>query len=247
MKQLILHIPHASTHIPSFNGYQVNNKVLDAEIQKLTDWYTNELFANATDTAVVAPFSRVFCDVERFTDDQHESMAKYGMGVLYEKTDTGETMRRVTPQFREEVIRQYYRPHHDRLMQAVEQELKKHGHCLIIDCHSFTDTPLQRDLDQSTPRPDFCIGTDAFHTPPELARVARQFFSERGFSVGINSPYAGTLVPMCWYNKQQNVQSLMLEVNRRLYLEPGTNEKSCYFKLVQITVLQFLDAMRQFG
>ncbi|WP_321369511.1 N-formylglutamate amidohydrolase [uncultured Draconibacterium sp.] len=245
MKQLILHIPHASTHIPNRYGYLVSNKGLNAELQKLTDWYTDELFANNQDEAVIAPFSRVFCDVERFTDDSLEPMAKYGMGVLYEKTDEGKPLRQVSAALRCELVEKYYNVHHQRLTEAVERQLTQHNSALLIDCHSFPDVPLQRDLDKSTPRPDFNLGTDAFHTSPELAKHAKQFFVERGFTVEINRPYAGTLVPMRWYNNDKRVSSLMLEVNRRLYLENGTKEKSSYFNRVQMTVQQFLDTMRQ--
>jgi len=245
MKHLILHIPHASTHIPDLTAYRVDNKTLDAELLKLTDWYTDELFANKWDEAVIAPFSRVFCDVERFTDDALEPMAKYGMGVLYEKTDGGNPMRKVSATYRKEVVEKYYNVHHRYLTEAVEKQLAQHNRALLIDCHSFPDVPLQRDLDQHTPRPDFNLGTDPFHTQPELTRHAYRFFVERGFTIEINRPYAGTLVPMRWYNNNNSVQSLMLEVNRRLYLKPCTNEKSSYFKLVQLTVQQFLEAMRK--
>ena len=245
MKQLILHIPHASTHIPNRKGYLVSNEVLNAELQKLTDWYTDELFNNATDKAVIAPFSRVFCDVERFTDDSLEPMAKYGMGVLYEKTDEGKPMRHVSAALRFEVVEKCYKVHHQGLTEAVERQLIQHNSALLIDCHSFPDAPLQRDIDQHPQRPDFNLGTDAFHTSPELANHAKQFFIERGFTVEINRPYAGTLVPLRWYNNDKRVNSLMLEVNRRLYLENGTNEKSSYFNRVQMTVQQFLDTMRQ--
>ncbi|QIA06473.1 N-formylglutamate amidohydrolase [Draconibacterium halophilum] len=66
MKQLILHIPHASTQIPDYTGFLLSSEALQEEILKLTDWYTDELFANKRDEAIIAPFSRVFCDVERF-------------------------------------------------------------------------------------------------------------------------------------------------------------------------------------
>jgi N-formylglutamate amidohydrolase len=244
-QQLILHIPHASTHIPDTTGYVFTPGELQNEMLQLIDWYTDELFANSTDTVLIAPFSRVFCDVERFTDDAREPMALQGMGVLYEKSDTGKTMRRVTPQYRNKVIRLYYRPHHERLTHAVQNQLEKNGNCLIVDAHSFPDVPLRRDTDQTRPRPDFNIGTHALHTSPELARSAGQFFRERGFTVGINWPYAGTMVPMHWYNKQKKVQSLMLEVNRKLYLQPGSSEKSSNFKQLQQLVQEFLDTLRK--
>lgn len=245
MQQLILHLPHASTHIPDFTGYVVNTETLDAELLRLTDWYTDELFGNNHDHLVRAPFSRVFCDVERFSDDRHEPMAARGMGVLYQALDNGDQLREVSPAFRQQVLDRYYFPHHARLTRAVQTELAQHSRCLIVDAHSFPDVPLQRDPDQSLPRPDFNIGTDWFHTPPELAGCAAAFFRERGYSVEIDRPYSGSMVPLAFYRTAPQVHSLMLEVNRKLYLEPGTNKKSCYFKQVQITVLQFLDAMRQ--
>ncbi|WP_347839264.1 N-formylglutamate amidohydrolase [uncultured Draconibacterium sp.] len=244
MKQLILHIPHASTYIPDVTGYLLNSEALQAEIQKLTDWYTDELFSNKLDETVIAPFSRVFCDVERFTDDLLEPMAKSGMGVLYEKTDEGKPMRQVSAGLRYEVVEKYYNLHHLRLTETVEKQLAKYNSALLIDCHSFPDIPLKRDLDQNTRRPDFNLGTDSFHTPPQLAHLARQFFTERGFSVEINRPYAGTLVPLQWYHADKRVYSLMLEVNRRLYLQSGTNKKNSNYKKVQAVVQQFLDHVR---
>ncbi|WP_163322657.1 N-formylglutamate amidohydrolase [Draconibacterium mangrovi] len=244
-QQLILHIPHSSSQIPDYTGFLFSSEALQEEILKLTDWYTDELFVNKQDEAIIAPFSRVFCDVERFTDDSLEPMALYGMGVLYEKTDAGNPMRQVSAALRKEVVEKYYMVHHQRLTEAVEKELARRGGALLIDCHSFPDIPLKRDLHQSTPRPDFNLGTDPFHTSPELASFAERFFVERGFTVEINRPYAGTLVPMRWYNKNNRVQSLMLEVNRRLYLKTGTNEKSSNFKQVQRLVQEFLEVMRQ--
>lgn len=245
MKQLILHIPHASTQIPDRRGFLLSGEALQEEIIKLTDWYTDELFANNQDEAVIAPFSRVFCDVERFTDDSLELMAKYGMGVLYEKTDEGKPMRHASTALRCEVVEKYYKVHHQRLTEAVERQLNQYNSALLIDCHSFPDTPLLRDIDQDPQRPDFNLGTDAFHTSPELANLAEQFFVERGFTVEINRPYAGTLVPMRWYNNDKRVQSLMLEVNRRLYLKPGTNEKCSNFKRVHGIVQEFLNHIRE--
>jgi N-formylglutamate amidohydrolase len=86
---LILYIPHSSTHIPFQDGYVVKEAVLQSEMLKLTDWYTEDLFFSAEDKMVMAPFSRIFCDVERFEDDAQEPMAQLGMGMLYEKTDDG--------------------------------------------------------------------------------------------------------------------------------------------------------------
>lgn len=76
---LILHIPHASSHIPFLDKY-VDQVKIDREIALLTDWHTDELFHNERDLKVMAHFSRVFCDVERFREDETEPMSKKGDG-----------------------------------------------------------------------------------------------------------------------------------------------------------------------
>ena len=71
-------------------GYLVDANSLAKEMLKLTDWYTDDLFYSIDDEMIKAEFSRIFCDVERFSDDAQEIMAQFGMGVLYEKNDDGE-------------------------------------------------------------------------------------------------------------------------------------------------------------
>jgi N-formylglutamate deformylase len=244
MKQLILHIPHSSVNIPFKEGYVADSKCLDAEILKLTDWYTDDLFFSAKDKMVVADFSRIFCDPERFEEDSQEVMSTAGMGVLYEKTDAGEILRSVAPEDREHILATYYRPHHQLLSKAVAGQLEQYGKAVIIDCHSYPDIPLQRDTDQRRPRPDFNIGTDPFHTDPQLVEASIQYFDAIGYTLGVDWPYKGSIVPMGYYEKDKQVQSIMLEVNRRLYLEEGTAVKSARYSEVKRVVQGFLETIR---
>ena len=244
MKKLILHIPHSSTHIPLKDGYIVDDEFLQSEMLKLTDWYTDDLFHSEKDISVIAPFSRIFCDPERFSDDEQEVMSKVGMGVLYEKSDAGQQMREVSPELREQILSQYYWPHHQALNRAVEQQLERVGHALILDCHSYPDTPLIRDLSQTAERPDFNIGTDGYHTPQELIDFSEKFFEKKGYSLGVDWPYSGSIVPLDYYQKDKRVQTLMLEINRSLYLlEPG-NQKSERYEEVKEVVKEFMDGLR---
>lgn len=147
MTKLILHIPHSSDKMPNKIGYVDNKNIIENEILKLTDWYTDDLFSCDDSIVVRADFSRIFCDAERFSNDKQEVMAKFGMGVLYERTDDGSLLRTVNNELRSNVLDGFYWPHHEKLTQEVEQQLKLNKKALIIDCHSFTSNPLVRDLD----------------------------------------------------------------------------------------------------
>lgn len=245
MKQLILHIPHSSTHIPFLDGYVVNEGILEMEILKLTDWYTDELFHSEKDINVTAAFSRLFCDPERFPDDSLEIMSQYGMGVLYERTDDGRLLRTITPSLREKILKEFYWPHHNRLTKAVSYQLRHFSKATIIDCHSFPDIPLESSLNKNSDRPDFNIGTDPFHTSPKLIEVATGFFASNGFSLGIDWPYSGSLVPLEYYGKNKNVQTLMLEINRKLYLKDNSNEKSDGYNKIRNVTKAFLEVIKK--
>ncbi|WP_296686193.1 N-formylglutamate amidohydrolase [Flavobacterium sp.] len=226
MKKLVLHIPHSSTEIPLLDGYVSSHDEIQKEIIKLTDWYTDDLFDSQVDDKIVALFSRIFCDVERFADDELEVMSKFGMGVLYEKFDNGNQLRVVTPDLKSDVLNNYYWVHHTLLSKAVKTSLEQTKSCLILDCHSFPSSPLTRALVQDEIRPDFNIGTDSFHTPQHIIDASINYFETKGYTLGVDTPYSGSIVPMEYYQKEPRVTSIMLEVNRRLYLKENTNEKS---------------------
>ncbi len=245
MKQLILHIPHSSTLIPFLDGYIVEKEILEQEILKLTDWYTDDLFFSENDISIRADFSRIFCDPERFSDDSREIMSKYGMGVLYAKTDDGQDLRHVTPALREKILTDFYRPHHSKLSSAVNEQLKLTGKATIVDCHSFQETPFNCSINKEPNRPDFNLGTDSFHTPQYLIDISVDFFRSAGYSLGIDWPYSGTIVPVEHYQKNNNVRSVMLEVNRKLYITEPSNAKTSGYVKIKKLVKEYIDVIRR--
>jgi len=244
MQHLILHVPHASENIPFKKGFVVDDTKIKEEILKLTDWFTDDLFYSDVDTQIIAPFSRIFCDVERFSDDSKEEMYKLGMGVLYTRCDDNTLSRMVAPSLRKEILDNYYWPHHQNLNNAVIRQLRDRVVCLIVDCHSFPKTPIFKGLDQRGNRPDFNIGTDKFHTPLDLVKKSENYLTALGYTVGIDWPYSGAIVPIEYYQKDKRVMSIMLEVNRDLYLEGDTNNKSNDYDKTKEVVQKFLAFLR---
>jgi N-formylglutamate amidohydrolase len=113
----------------------------------------------------------------------------------------------------------------------------------VVDCHSFPSKPLKRALSQGLNTPDYNIGTDTFDTPQKLIDFSKDYFENLGYSLGIDTPYSGALVPMEHYQKNKSVQAIMLEVNRRLYLKEPTNEKSKDYQKTKEVVPGFLEGI----
>lgn len=221
MNKYIFHIPHSSTFIPDDTGYLISQDELREEICYVTDWATEKIFDVRGVDRLVVPFSRVFCDVERFYDDQ-EPMYKKGAGIAYSKKVSGQALRRVSTSLKKTILDKYYEPHHRKLDKLAEKKLLNFGEAVIIDCHSFSSLPLEREFNQQAQRPDICLGTDDFHTPVALAKECEKYFANAGLQVKFNQPYEGTMVPTKYYKRATEIKSIMIEINKKLYMNEAT-------------------------
>ena len=235
LESFILHIPHSSVTIPDWSGFNIDNPaIIQNELQKLTDWKTDEIFNVKGITRFKAEFSRLFCDVERFYPDEFEPMAQFGRCFFYTKTDDGNDLRKDDDILKQSVLNDYYLKYHSDFTKIVSEKLENLSLVHIIDCHSFSDEPLMSDLDTSSPRPDICLGTDDFHTPDYLLDYVNLYFEKLNFSVSINSPYSGTLIPMKFFRNEKNVKGLMIEINKKLYMAGDNIINVKVFQLNQI-------------
>lgn len=229
---VVLHIPHASTYIPVDvrASLLLDDADLADELLRLTDHYTDELFAGTVSgaTEVIYPVSRLVVDPERFENDDEEPAAAHGMGVIYTRGSRGLILRekpsRVTHMG---LLERFYRPHHRRLTDAVAAQLARSGQRLVIDCHSFPREPLP--TEKSAERSDICIGADDMHTPAALLEAAVTCFRAEGYVVQVNEPFAGALVPSSYYRRDTRVSALMVEIGRWLYMDEGGGLKSAAF------------------
>ena len=114
---------------------------------------------------------------------------------------------------------------------------------LIVDCHSFPKKPLPYELNQNPDRAEICIGTDEFHTPRNITEFLVKSFSEQGFSVSINKPFSGAIVPMKFYRTEASVRSVMIEVRRDIYMDEKTGEKTENFVLVYDKISEILTSL----
>lgn len=220
---LIANIPHNSSVIPANEraAFSISDTELREEVRLLTDWYTDELYAPVVDAggfAISSQVSRFVVDMERFSDDSQEVMAKRGMGVLYTHGCSNQIIRpSIAAEERERLLATYYRPYHQRLIDATKKALVLHGRVTIIDCHSYPEKALPYEIDPNAPRADIVLGTDPHHTPQATIEMIRHACAKHGYSFACDRPFAGTYVPLPYY-KDPRVSAWMLEINRKTYL-----------------------------
>ena len=250
MSPVFIHIPHDSTVIPPAElvDFVVSEEALMRELMRLTDWHTAALYAEGVpaDEIVRAEVSRLLVDVERFADDRLERCAAVGMGATYVKTCAGNPLRELSAARRAELLDRYYWPHHRRLDEAAAERLARFGRCVILDAHSFPTGQLPTQVAFSAPL-EIGIGTQPGHTSPELRALAEDFFRAHGFTVGVDIPFSGAIVPNRFFGKEPRVQSVMIEVRRDLYMDQGTCERHDGFARIQAVLTEFRAELARFA
>ncbi len=236
-KNIVLHIPHASTQFPENSNHTFSD--LDGDEGLLIDYYTDELFSPEQATehihSVVFPYCRLYCDIERLINDPLE---KDGLGFCYDRFIWN------SPQYvfpirsfntREEAFRLYVEHH-----SSMSQKLLGLGKgTLLIDCHSFSSQPT---LLCSNPSDiDICIGFNEDATRPNKVVIGniKQHFNSLGYKVAINTPFSNSKT----FEVPVEYHSVMIEVNKCLYMNEETLEKTDGFNQLKADIQSLYDKL----
>lgn len=212
---ILLHIPHSSIAFPEESGYSFND--LDDKERLLIDFYTDELFVSNKVESIVFPYCRLYCDVECLVNDPLE---KDGLGIRYSWGLAEHDERHTLFYFstKQDAYNLYINFHADVSKKLVAMD----GSTLLIDCHSFSSLPNR--LNSNPPDIDICIGFNEDETCPDKVVIGNivHHFKTLGYKVGINEPFSNSKT----FNVPAKYHSLMIEVNKRLYMNEETLEKT---------------------
>ncbi|MFC6238901.1 N-formylglutamate amidohydrolase [Longivirga aurantiaca] len=222
---VVLHVPHASTVIPSDVRARIllDDDALAAELRAMTDASTDVVAAHAAAAARIRPWSfvnrlsRLVVDPERFTEPGAEEMDAIGMGAVYTATSVLGPLRDADPAHRADLLARYFTPYAESLADLVSARLDAHGRALVVDVHSYPRDVLPYERHPEAARPAVCLGFDERHTPGWLRDRAAEAFRE--WETAVDQPFAGTYVPLRHYGKDRRVSSLMVEIRRDQYLD----------------------------
>lgn len=198
---MIIHAPHTSTKINGLIEFKDGKEKENLDF--LTDTDIDYIFSHEYHQIITFPFSRFVCDVERLP---YDPMDDIGQGIVYRRDIFGNKIKR---NISDSKVYELYKTHHKKLSKAISYSLSMFPKVIIIDAHSFSYSN-GKDI-------DVCIGTDSFHTPKELSNIVIDFFTKKGYKIGINDPFEGTMIPQL-YKNNSDVYSIMIELNKKIYI-----------------------------
>lgn len=214
-EKIVAAVPH-SVGEPACWQWTEDVGVVTAK-NRWTDWFTDKLFDIRISGVQVVKgrLSRFDCDLERL-EHEPDRLCRFAI-----ETESANVHDRIIKEghLRNGLLAEWFRYRAEILAAA------SHGFSLIADCHSF---PC--DL---APDVDICIGfnEDASKPDDRTLDFVADTFRKIGYSVQFNHPYANAIAPIGFVG-----HSLMIEVNKRTYMDERTLAKNVCFNRLKATI-----------
>lgn len=134
-------------------------------------------------------------------------------------------------------IEAIYKPFHETLKRLLTRTHAAFGFAVLVDCHSM---PASIRVGANGVQPDFIIG-DRFGTSASAAfsDAAIGLLIAMGYCVAHNKPYAGGFITEHYGRPARNLHALQIEVNRGLYMNERTLQKSAGFDALADDMARF--------
>lgn len=141
-----------------------------------------------------------------------------GLGVIPRVVAGGQAIRRTTLTEDEARARLdlFWRPYHNALSGLLAEAVRRFGGALLIDFHSMPHEAL---IDLDAPLPDVVVGDrNGISASPGVVSDLCEIFTDEGFHVARNLPFAGAYITQAYGRPSQNIHVMQVEIDRSLYM-----------------------------
>jgi len=166
-----------------------------------------------------------------------------GLGTIPRIVAENQSIYRELPSLAEALLRieEIYRPYHEALRRLIARTAVDFGHCILVDCHSM---PSQGGRREKADRPDIIIG-DRYGTSCNgaISRELLQQFSQKGYSVARNKPYAGGFITEHYGRPLKGLHAVQIEINRGLYIDEVTLQPHRGFRQLSNDIYSIMSSL----
>jgi len=253
---LIFASPHSGRRYPP--ELLADARVSLISLRRSEDAYVDELFAGAAahGAAVLsANIARAYVDLnrdpaeldpdmfeERPPHSPHAQSARVqaGLGAIPRISGDGQTIyrRKLSLAEAERRIATVHQPYHALLQNLVAETRELFGCAVLIDCHSMPNNA------RGAHAPDVVLG-DRFGASchPSVTALAEATLRRLGYRVARNTPFAGGHTTQSYGRPAARVHALQIEINRGLYVDERTLERTNGYTRVRADMTRLVEAL----
>jgi len=241
--------PHSGTTYPEDFGTIAPLAVL----RRAEDAFVDELFGSAPRHGaplIAAQFPRIYIDPNRDLIDLDPAMldgawpdplvpsrkTELGVGLIWRIMPPDTTLydRLLSVAEVRGRIERCWKPYHQAVQKAIEETHQRHGKVWHVNCHSMPAVGNAASEDGPVARAEFVLGDrDGTTCEPGFTAFVAGQLRDMGYEVKINEPYKGVELVRRYSDPAQGRHSLQLEINRKLYMDEQTIEKTSGFGELQ--------------
>jgi len=261
---LVLDSPHSGTRYPDDFGAAVSREALRAS----EDSFVDELYSAGPALGAVliaAEFPRSYIDPNRSLLDIDATLldapwpgpaipsrkTQLGVGLIWRMLDTGDPIysRKLSVEEVKRRIVEYHQPYQRAVKDALDEAHEHFGAVWHINCHSMPALSGRiSEEGPGKPRADFVLGDrDGTTCEPAFTELAAKTLRAMGYDVKVNDPYKGVELVRAFSDPAANRHSLQVEVNRKLYMDERTREKSAGFEKLRADIGRLLEAVAAYA
>ncbi|MEM7489257.1 MAG: N-formylglutamate amidohydrolase [Pseudomonadota bacterium] len=229
----------------------LSSSVLDAErIRSSEDAYVDDLLQDVPALGaplLAAEMPRAYLDLNRAEGELDPAVVhgvprgannpriSSGLGVIPRVVAQGRAIYRgkITRGEAQDRIETVWRPYHAKLDALLAEAQDRFGRAILIDCHSMPHEAIEG-AGPKGHTPEIVLG-DRFgaSAAADISDRIEAIFSGLGFRVARNVPFAGAYVTQAYGQPERGRHAIQIEIDRALYLDEVTVEKSPQFDTVR--------------
>lgn len=260
---LVLDSPHSGRAFPE----DFDATVSEAELREGEDCYVDELYAGGPELGaplLAALWPRTYLDPNRHAGDvdldliegrwpaeyRPSGKAKVGKALIWRTLEDGRPIyaKKLGVEKVLRRIQDFHAPYHEAIQALLRETHSRFGRVYHINCHSMRAVAgKQSDDGEGSVRADFVLGDrDGTSCDPRFTEFVRGVLAGMGYQIKVNDPYKGVELVRAYSDPKAGRHSLQIEINKRLYMDEATLEKTAGFDVLQKNLSSLLQEIRKF-
>jgi len=228
--------PHSGAEYPA--GFLQRSCLTPLQLRSSEDAFVDRFIGETLGAPVLkARFPRAYVDLNRAPDELdsaiiHKALGMpanpriaAGLGVIPRVVANGRAIQlgKMKLAEAEARLKTCYFPYHTALRGLIEAQRQRFGTCFLIDVHSMPRAALAGGL--LNKRAEIVLG-DRYGTAADhwVTDAVAAFFSDAGFQVARNAPFAGGYITRHYGAPSKGVHVVQIEIDRSLYMNESRVE-----------------------
>ena len=238
MKAFLASIPHSGEQVEAEADWLqgLPETILMCDVDRFVDRLYQPVLDKLGVPVVITPYHRCMVDCNRWPEDVDRDSLEgsetpsgaHPTGLYWRVTTDGDQLLKkpVDRDKHERILSKYYQPFFKKIDSIYKQFRSQNAQMIYhLDLHSMPSQGTSVHRDPGGDRSDIVICTvDGQTAEEQWTQQVVAAYQDQGLRVSLNDPYKGGSIVQKYGRPQKGSQAIMVEINRKLYMDEKTKQ-----------------------